>query len=126
LLCLDALENATEKIGLNIIGPYTYKDFTILQGNANNMDCFVDNTFDAVLCNAVLEHDKFFWKTVSEIYRVTKKGGVIVIGTPGYTRYHSEKKVKKFLNKIQKACQRSPFGAKMWNSHIFFSLIMLI
>jgi len=23
-----------------------------------------------------------------------------VIGTPGYTRYHSEKKVKKFLNKI--------------------------
>jgi hypothetical protein len=26
----------------------------------------------------------------------------------------------------KKACQRSPFGAKMWNSHIFFSLIMLI
>jgi hypothetical protein len=26
----------------------------------------------------------------------------------------------------EKACQRSPFGAKMWNSHIFLSFIMLI
>jgi hypothetical protein len=30
------------------------------------------------------------------------------------------------MNKNKKACQRSPCGAKMWNSHIFLSFIMLI
>ena len=26
----------------------------------------------------------------------------------------------------EKACQRSPFGAKMWNSRFFFSIVVLI
>jgi ubiquinone/menaquinone biosynthesis C-methylase UbiE len=55
------------------------------------MDCFPDNRFDVVLCNAVLEHDKYFWKTLSEIKRVTKPGGLIVIGVPGYAKLRAEK-----------------------------------
>jgi ubiquinone/menaquinone biosynthesis C-methylase UbiE len=83
---MKVLRDAKEKIGINLDGPYSYRDFEILQGNANCMDFFEDNRFDTVLCNAVLEHDKFFWKSLAEMRRVTKPGGLIVIGTPGYTR----------------------------------------
>ncbi len=86
LLCMRALEHATEKIGVNIDGPYTYRDFTIRKANANNLDLFDDGRFDTTLCNGVLEHDKFFWKTISEIQRVTRAGGLIVIAAPGYAR----------------------------------------
>lgn len=99
LLCMKSLENATHKVGINLHGPIKFKDFEILKGNANCMDIFNDQQFDAVLCNAMLEHDKFFWKTLSEIKRVTKKGGLIVIGTPGY-KYYKAEKIKKFLSRL--------------------------
>ena len=84
LLCMKSLRNATEKVGLNLEGPAEYRDFKILRGNTNRMDCFADSRFDAVLCNATLEHDPYFWKSIAEMKRVTKPGGLIVIGTPGY------------------------------------------
>jgi ubiquinone/menaquinone biosynthesis C-methylase UbiE len=48
------------------------------------MSIFKDNEFDCVLCNAVLEHDKFFWKSISEMKRVLKDNGLLIIGTPSY------------------------------------------
>ena len=91
LLCMKSLRNATEKIGININGPYEFMDFKIYKGNANSMESFEDRRFDVVLCNAMLEHDKYFWKTIAEIKRVTKPGGIIAIGTPGYKYYKFEK-----------------------------------
>lgn len=91
LLCLQSLGNVSEKVGVNLAGPYEYRDFKIHRGNANAMDLFENDRFDLVLCNAMLEHDKFFWKTLAEIKRVTKPGGYIVIGTPGYKFYKLEK-----------------------------------
>ena len=88
LLNMPCLKHASKKIGINLEGPYQYRDFSIIKGNANSMDCFSDGQFDAVLCNSVLEHDKYFWKTVSEIKRVTGTGGLIVIGAPGFTQSH--------------------------------------
>jgi len=99
LLCMRSLKNATEKVGININGPHEFKGFKIFKGNANSMDCFANERFDVVLCNAMLEHDKYFWKTIAEIKRVTKPGGFIVIGTPGY-KYFKEEKAKLFLKKI--------------------------
>ena len=99
LLCMKSLENATEKVGINLNGPHEYKDFKIHKGNANSMDCFEDDRFDVVLCNAMLEHDKYFWKTIAEIKRITKSGGLIVIGTPGY-KYFKAEKVQSILKKI--------------------------
>ena len=99
LLCLKSLGNATEKVGINLDGPYEYMDFKILKGNANSMEFFEDNRFDVVLCNAVLEHDKYFWRTVGEIKRVARLGGLVVIGTPGYT-YLKVEKVKSVIKKI--------------------------
>ena len=38
-LCLESL-NTMEKIGLNLSGPYRFRDFNILQGDAYWMDIF--------------------------------------------------------------------------------------
>jgi SAM-dependent methyltransferase len=91
LLCMNSLKNASAKIGINLDGPHTFKDISILKGNSNSMEMMRSDNFDAVLCNATLEHDPFFWKTVAEIKRVTRPGGLIVIGAPGYKRYSAEK-----------------------------------
>ncbi|MCX5726648.1 MAG: methyltransferase domain-containing protein [Candidatus Saganbacteria bacterium] len=100
LLTLNALKGATEKIGINLDGPYSYKDFSIIKGDANSMTCFEEERFDTVLCNSVLEHDKYFWKTIAEIKRVTKSGGLIVIGAPGYVSAPLERYVRKMLKNI--------------------------
>lgn len=99
LLRMNSLKNAKEKVGINLDGPFDLEDYKIHKGNANSMDLFEDESFDAVLCNAMLEHDKFFWKTLSEIRRVTKPGGFIAIGTPGYKDYKVEK-YRLLLDKI--------------------------
>lgn len=82
LLCLPQLKDA-KRIGLNLKGPDEYDGFKIVAGNGNSMP-FDENSFDLVLCNAMIEHDPYFWRTVSEIKRVAKPGGLIIIGAPGY------------------------------------------
>ncbi len=84
LLCLGSLGAASRKVGINLEGPSAYRDFAILKADANDLTCFRDGEFDTVLCNAVLEHDLFFWKSLEEMRRVTRKGGLIVIGVPGF------------------------------------------
>ena len=53
------------------------------------MSIFNDESFDAVACNAVLEHDKFFWKTITEVKRILKPGGLFYVGVPGYSERHN-------------------------------------
>ena len=84
LLNLPALSGASEKVGINLEGASQYRDFKIVAGDANRMDIFADSSFDVVLCNAMLEHDRYFWRTIDEIHRVTRLGGLIVLGVPGY------------------------------------------
>jgi SAM-dependent methyltransferase len=108
LLCMKSLRNATEKVGLNLEGPAEYQDFKILRGDGNCMDCFEDSRFDTVLCNAILEHDPYFWKSVAEMKRVTKPGGLMVIGAPGYVRFSFER----FKRRLQ-GLQRIPLVRQM-------------
>ena len=84
LLCMKSLDGASEKVGINLNGPYEFRDFRIPKGNANAMECFEDERFDVVRCNAMLEHDPYFWKSIAEIKRVTRPGGLIIICVPGY------------------------------------------
>jgi len=84
LLCLGSLRAAPRKVGVNLDGPSTFRDFAILRANANDLSCFRDGEFDTVLCNAVLEHDLFFWRSLEEMRRVTRPGGLIIIGVPGF------------------------------------------
>jgi SAM-dependent methyltransferase len=85
LLMSPMLAGAGSRIGINLAGPHDFGGFTILEGNANDLSRFDDGTFDMVLSNATLEHDPFFWLSVSEMRRVTRTGGAMVIGVPGYT-----------------------------------------
>ena len=55
-------------------------------GNANDMYMFEDESFDLVVSNATFEHDKYFWLSLAEIRRVTRPGGLVVIGVPGFTK----------------------------------------
>ena len=98
LLCMAALKGAKERIGINLSGPHEYKGCKIVKGNSNRMTCFDNDMFDIVLCNALIEHDKYFWKTIDEIKRVTKPGGLVVIGAPGFTRLKAER-IKSYLKK---------------------------
>jgi len=102
LLNLPSLAGAAEKIGINKTGGSRFQNFTILEVDANDMTCFPDRRFDAVLCNAVLEHDRFFWKTLAEIRRVVRVGGLVVIGTPGYRQLPFETKLRRWLARLSR------------------------
>lgn len=55
-----------------------------VRGNANRMTMFEDASFGCVVCNSVLEHDPRFWESVREMRRVTRPGGLMVLGVPGF------------------------------------------
>lgn len=55
----------------------------LVVGNSNLLE-FTDKEFDCVMSSSVLEHDKYFWKSVEEIYRVLKPGGIFIVGVPIY------------------------------------------
>jgi SAM-dependent methyltransferase len=91
LLFLPTLSAARSRVGINLNEPVRYRDVEILHGDANSLQCFADESFDTVVCNSVLEHDPYFWKSVGEVHRVTRPGGLIVIGVPGFTRLPIER-----------------------------------
>jgi hypothetical protein len=84
LLRMPCLRHVEARVGLNLEGGGQYDGYEIRTGNANAMTGFADGEFSAVLCNATLEHDRCFWKSIAEIHRVTAPGGLITIGVPGY------------------------------------------
>jgi hypothetical protein len=86
LLAMPELSQATELVGVNLAAASSYKNFTIVSGNANHMPLFADASFDCVLCNATLEHDPHFWLTCGEIRRVIKREGLAIIGVPSYAK----------------------------------------
>jgi SAM-dependent methyltransferase len=86
LLRFPELEQA-DRYCLNLRELPSEDGITAVKGNANNMrDVFRSNWFDLVLCCATLEHDKRFWRSVSEMRRVLRPGGLMIISVPGYIR----------------------------------------
>jgi SAM-dependent methyltransferase len=116
LLCLPALRRATSKVGINLDGPASFGDFEILQRDANDMRCFADGSFDTVLCNATLEHDRHFWKTLDEIRRVARPGALVAIGVPGFaSRAGSAPRARSLLRRaLRRAVRRLPAALSAW------------
>lgn len=110
LLNMPCLRHLPERVGLNLEGA-DCGDFRIVQGNANEMTAFTDGRFPAVLSNATLEHDRDFWKTFSEIHRVTAPGGLIAIGVPGHAGMglHTDAP-RSLFGRVMKAFTRSRYA----------------
>ncbi len=85
LLRFPELEQA-QRYCLNLVKFPSDVGITAVTGNANDMTMFDDASFDLVLSNATLEHDRHFWLSIAEMQRVTKPGGLLVISVPGYVK----------------------------------------
>jgi SAM-dependent methyltransferase len=84
LLRFPELEQA-DRYCLNLQQLPSKDGITAVKGNANNMrDLFRSNWFDLVLCSSTLEHDKRFWRSVAEMRRVLRPGGLMILSVPGY------------------------------------------
>lgn len=77
---------AAERVCINLVDQSRSTGVQPVTGNANRMDMFKDGSFDLVMSNAMLEHDKEFWLSLSEIRRVMSPGGLLIIGVPGFVR----------------------------------------
>jgi SAM-dependent methyltransferase len=76
-----------ERYCLNLRELPSEDGITAVKGNANDMrNVFRSNWFDLVLCCATLEHDKRFWRSVAEMRRVLRPGGLLIISVPGYIK----------------------------------------
>ena len=53
---------------------------------------YPDNSFDIVTCSEVVEHLENYRRLISEIYRVTKKDGLVVVTTPNVINLKSRVK----------------------------------
>jgi SAM-dependent methyltransferase len=84
LMMLPSLRRADERVGINLDGPFEWDGCLVHGGNANDMAMFAEASFGTVVCNSVLEHDPFFWKTLSEMRRVLRPGGLLVLGVPAF------------------------------------------
>ncbi len=59
-------------------------------GDIHNLP-FADNSIEAIVCLAVLEHVENPFKACAEIHRVLKPGGFCLITLPFLYYYHAEK-----------------------------------
>ena len=94
LLCLPALRAAALRVGVNLAVARRHADPDLVKVNfdqvnfvqvaADGLAAFADSSFDAVLCNSVLEHDAQFWRTCDGMGRVARPDALIAIGVPGY------------------------------------------
>jgi len=93
-------------------------------GDIHNLP-FDDNSIDAILCIAVLEHVENPFKASEEMYRSLKPGGYVLVYVPFIFYYHAQKGYYKdywrftkdgidlLFNKfkvIEKECVRGPFA----------------
>lgn len=85
LLTLPLLSRAARRVGLNMEPQAALPGIEMVTADANAMTMFADATFDVVLCNSMLEHDRHFWLSVAEMQRVLKPGGLLMIGVPAFT-----------------------------------------
>ncbi len=62
-----------------------YRDIHFSLQSITDLKHYADNQFDVIICSEVLEHIKEYNKeqdAIKELARVTKKSGLIILGTP--------------------------------------------
>lgn len=66
-----------------LLGKVEEVDVNFVEGCGENLP-FDSNCFDLLICHAVLEHVTDVSKTISELVRVAKHGGIIYLKVPNY------------------------------------------
>lgn len=74
-----------ERVVLNLAPVREHPGIEVVLGNANDMP-FEDESFDLIMSSATLEHDKHFWLSLSEMKRVLRPGGLLIISVPGFVK----------------------------------------
>ncbi len=83
LINLPSLMQTPDKFAIGNDCPDEYiNDIQYINMNANDMKFFNDGFFDLVVCNSMLEHDPYFWKTLAEIHRIIAPNGMFIVGVP--------------------------------------------
>jgi SAM-dependent methyltransferase len=105
LLSWFAARGGYECTGIDLkVGDTRDVPYRLLEMNSNDLSVFPDSAFQAVISNAVLEHDKSFWLTLAEVRRVLAPGGYFFVGTPGYPAERS---------RLQRLAARPQSGGKL-------------
>jgi SAM-dependent methyltransferase len=65
------------------------EDITFV-GDVHHMDAIQDASYDSAICLEVLEHVQNPLQVLSEIARIMKKGGKLVVSVPHLSRLHEE------------------------------------
>lgn len=74
-----------DRFAINLQAQAQESGITFKMCNSNDMQSeFASGQFQSVLSNAVLEHDKYFWRSIDEMKRVLAPGGMLVVGAPGF------------------------------------------
>jgi SAM-dependent methyltransferase len=85
LLSIPCFEKA-QKTALNASFKQDFPQLEHLRlavGNSNDME-FEDSEFDCIMSSSVMEHDKYFWRSLAESYRTLSSNGLLIIGVPIY------------------------------------------
>jgi 2-polyprenyl-3-methyl-5-hydroxy-6-metoxy-1,4-benzoquinol methylase len=119
---IDAIDISEEKIkSANQIN--IFKNINFRKGDICNLK-FKDNEFDAIICSDVLEHIKNDKKAFSELARVLKRKGVLLITVPSdsknnkitYKKYGHER-AGYSLKDIQNLCKRNKLIIAKFNGY---------
>lgn len=86
----EGLEGFSEEfMNNNVLGPDIWEtNFTTFLGDIHTLPV-ADGSFDAIVCQAVLEHIEQVELALQEIHRVTVQGGYIYLDVPFLQGYHS-------------------------------------
>ena len=78
--------------GSNYFDLFEHKSSTFTTADYPQVSCedmpYLDNTFDYIICNQVLEHVSKPWLCVDEFHRVLKRGGYVIIVVPSIYQEH--------------------------------------
>ncbi len=113
---IEAVDIAEEKVE-NVRKINIFKNINFQQGDLCNLK-FKDSCFDLIICSDVLEHIKNDEKAFSELARVLKMGGILLLTVPSDSE-KNKKEYKKYrheragysIKDIMKLCGKNNLSA---------------
>jgi 2-polyprenyl-3-methyl-5-hydroxy-6-metoxy-1,4-benzoquinol methylase len=117
VLAVDSSKWVLEKAELNLQSNSLLDNIKLQCENILSLS-FADGTFDYILCWGVLMHIPDIEKAISELDRVLKKGGVLVISEANMFSTQSiiERTLKPLLGKGNATVNKTAAGLEYWKS----------